>query len=172
MPISREEFEKEFISVYSRFINFTRGELKFRGLDQSAAVDIVHTAYVNAVEKCEQIRDDTKLRSWMWRICRNLIVDYLRKRKASISRDDDVQLEYVVSPEADESSMKEVAEEFAYCLGQLSRDERVVIQKSFLEEQEWNQDEIGELMTTKSSQSSVSRLKTKALERLKKFLSR
>jgi RNA polymerase sigma-70 factor (ECF subfamily) len=60
-----------------------RGLLRFLGRyvgDQEDARDLAQEAFVRALSGARRFRGDAQLRTWLFRIARNLAVDHLRKR--------------------------------------------------------------------------------------------
>jgi RNA polymerase sigma factor (sigma-70 family) len=48
------------------------------GLDHDTALDLVQEAFVKAHERRDQCRDPERVRSWLFRIFRNAVLDWLR----------------------------------------------------------------------------------------------
>ena len=72
--------ESQFVEVlaqnHQRFLNF----LESRMGDKSAAEDLLQTAYVKGIERGFQIRDQESVVAWFYRLLRNTVVDYYRRR--------------------------------------------------------------------------------------------
>lgn len=48
------------------------------GLDHDAALDLTQDAFVRAYERLDECRDTVNYRAWLFRIARNLCLDYLK----------------------------------------------------------------------------------------------
>jgi RNA polymerase sigma factor (sigma-70 family) len=61
------------------------------GLDHDTALDLVQEAFIKAHQRRQQCRDAAKVRSWLFRIFRNAMLDYARnvRRTEVPARDDD-----------------------------------------------------------------------------------
>lgn len=57
-------------------------------VDQPAdAEDILQTALLKAVQRADELRDDTKLTAWFYQILRHALIDYARSRHATTTRE-------------------------------------------------------------------------------------
>jgi RNA polymerase sigma factor (sigma-70 family) len=61
-----------------RFLGFIRSQLGSPEL----AEDVLHTAYMKALQKANTIRDDGSTVAWFWRVLRNVITDVYREHAA------------------------------------------------------------------------------------------
>jgi len=81
------------------------------------AEDILQETYLKIYKSIEQIEDETKLKSWIYKITRNTIIDYYRtRRESSIDID---QLMIAIPEDDSEINMND---EIASCLGQIMFD--------------------------------------------------
>jgi RNA polymerase sigma factor (sigma-70 family) len=64
------------LDLRRQFLRF----LKRRISDQGVAEDILQTAYVRALEAGGQLRDQESSVAWFYRILRNAVIDYYRRR--------------------------------------------------------------------------------------------
>jgi RNA polymerase sigma-70 factor, ECF subfamily len=58
------------------FLGFVRARVE----DEATAEDILQSSYVKAMERGEQLESDEKVAAWFYRILRNAVVDYYRRR--------------------------------------------------------------------------------------------
>ncbi|WP_167615463.1 RNA polymerase sigma factor SigZ [Maribellus sediminis] len=86
---------------HDQLLDFIRKRTK----DPVEAEDILQEVFLKILDKIDSLKDSEKLKSWMYQIARNTIIDHFRLQKK-----EDKQLHYVTSegdePE-DNSSMKE-----------------------------------------------------------------
>jgi RNA polymerase sigma factor (sigma-70 family) len=50
--------------------------------DHSAAQDVVQETFIRLLNSAGAVKDGTKLSSWLFRTCRNLAIDHIRKEKS------------------------------------------------------------------------------------------
>jgi RNA polymerase sigma-70 factor (ECF subfamily) len=62
-------------ALYDQLLTFVRSRVAC----PDAAADVLHAALQKAVERRDQLRDDTRLTSWLFQIVRSAITDYYRK---------------------------------------------------------------------------------------------
>jgi RNA polymerase sigma-70 factor (ECF subfamily) len=72
-----DEIWKDFHSELRHFI-------RKRVADPSAAEDILQDVFIKIHSRIETLQESTKLRSWVYRITRNTIIDHYRKGKKSV----------------------------------------------------------------------------------------
>lgn len=73
-----ESVADRLVQHHSRFFQF----LLPRVSDPAAAEDILQSAYMKALERGNQLRDDESSVAWFYRILRNSIVDHYRRNAA------------------------------------------------------------------------------------------
>ncbi len=73
-----ERIAEQLVQHHSRFLRF----LLPRVSDSAAAEDILQSAYIKALERGNQLRDDESSVAWFYRILRNSIVDHHRRSSA------------------------------------------------------------------------------------------
>lgn len=66
-----------------RLCNYSNAILR----DPAAAQDVVHDAFLIAVERVEQLRDPTRLRPWLYAIVRNESLRHLSRRARTVDLD-------------------------------------------------------------------------------------
>jgi RNA polymerase sigma-70 factor (ECF subfamily) len=110
---ARSSERVELIAAHqSKFLNF----LSARVEDRAAAEDILQAAYLKAVEHGSDIRNEESTVAWFYRILRNAITDYYR-RKATQSR---AHKSFVA--EAPVSYEMELAQTACACIADVIRD--------------------------------------------------
>lgn len=80
--------------LWLRFENKLRAFTMSKVNDVSVTDDILQELFIKIHENIDKVRDETKLQSWIYQICRNLITDYFRNRErlmkgAALSADDE-----------------------------------------------------------------------------------
>ncbi|HSN97835.1 MAG TPA: RNA polymerase sigma factor SigZ [Candidatus Nanopelagicales bacterium] len=104
-------------SLRKELVGFVRSRVG----DGAAADDIVHDVLLRALRELEGPEPPTHLRSWLYRVTRNAIVDHHRARRPS----EELPEEIGASPAEDEASAEEeLARCMAPLLGTLAPDYR------------------------------------------------
>ncbi|QTP54761.1 RNA polymerase sigma factor SigZ [Billgrantia sulfidoxydans] len=73
--------------------------------DESVAEDIVHDVLIKAFSRRDELRDDSRLRAWLYQITRNALVDHYRAHKPLAP----LPAELAEWPEADDRAEAELA---------------------------------------------------------------
>lgn len=94
---------------HARFLRF----LAVRVGDKAEAEDILHSAYVKALEREHQLRSDESIVAWFYRILRNSLIDHYRRSAAR----DHAHQRYAV--EAPNSYVPELQEQSCMCIADL-----------------------------------------------------
>src|SRR5258708_33324902 len=120
--MATDEVTTNTIRLCERVERITRHQAKFlsflssRVEGNAAAADILQSAYLKAVEHGSEIRDDESTVAWFYRILRNAITDYYRRKAARTSAHEAFAAKTPVSYEA------EVAQTVCACIGDVIRD--------------------------------------------------
>ena len=104
----RSEEMEDFNSELRRFIHK-------RIEDSSVAEDILQEVFIKIHSRIETLKEDTKLKSWIYQITRNTIIDHYRKRKEPSELPESLP-ELVSSPEGND-----VVEEITPCIHSLMK---------------------------------------------------
>ncbi len=72
---------KQIESVYKDELPQLQSYLYRLTCNQEAVEDIAHDTFVRALEKQEQFKGDSTLKTWIFSIATNIAMDYLRKKK-------------------------------------------------------------------------------------------
>ena len=96
-------------SVWQEYQARLRAFIKGRVADASAADDILQEVFLKMHAGLASLRDESKLRSWLYRIARNAIVDHYRARTPTVALP-----EWLTHPEADPGD--QVPQELSACL--------------------------------------------------------
>ena len=69
--------------IWEEFSDALKGFILGRVRDQDAAEDILQDAFLKIHQNIGKLKDDGKLRAWLYQITRNTIIDYYRKREVA-----------------------------------------------------------------------------------------
>lgn len=97
--------ERVWLEYHSRL----RAFIKSRISDSTATDDIIQNVFLKMHSGLASLRDETKLKSWLYQIARNAITDYFRSRKPTV----DVSA-WLSQPETD--SVEKVTKELSECM--------------------------------------------------------
>lgn len=75
--------DSEINTVWNKFRNELLNFIKAKVNDEYEAEDILQEVFIKIYRNIEQLDDQTKLKSWLYKITNNTIIDYYRKRKDS-----------------------------------------------------------------------------------------
>jgi RNA polymerase sigma-70 factor (ECF subfamily) len=105
--------EKEMATLLGaerdHFLRFLRNRLGTSDL----AEDVLHGAYIKALQSADGIREDENTVAWFWRVLRNSVIDTYRQRGAEVRALDQMQR----WGEADEPLEPELRDAVCRCLG-------------------------------------------------------
>jgi len=120
-----------FAAIYDRYADrlydFSVGMLR----DGDAAADCVQDVFVDAATQLGNLRDPSRLRSWLYAIARNHALARIRARRRELPSD---ELPEVVSPDPDMATVAargELADLIAEACGGLSERDRTVFELTY-----------------------------------------
>ena len=128
------------------------------GLDHDTSLDMVQDGFIKAYARLADCHDGAHVRAWLFKIVRNLCLDYLKNiRRANISLED---IGDVATSESDDLTLSNVLDKLP-----------VLLREAFLlkHDAEYTYEEIAEM--TKSSPSAVKMRVHRAREALRALLS-
>lgn len=136
------------------------------GLDHDNALDIVQDAFVRAYDRLADCRDRVHFRAWLFRIARNLCLDYLKNVRRST-----VPLSTVAGAEAVDSP-RTVASELDLTMRTALEALPAALREAFLLKHDagYTYDEVADM--TDASPSAVKMRVHRAREALREFLAR
>jgi RNA polymerase sigma-70 factor (ECF subfamily) len=134
------------------------------GLDHDTSLDLVQDTLVKAYARLPECRDPAHFRAWLFRIARNLCLDYLKNvRRASIPMSSLANADQIPAPLQSDAEMTGTLE---HALGSLP----VALREAFLlkHDAEYTYEEVAEL--TNASVSAVKMRVHRAREALRSYL--
>jgi RNA polymerase sigma-70 factor (ECF subfamily) len=150
-------YHKELIRFHYRFTN-----------NRYDAEDLAQETFVKAYFKFHTLEDQSKLKSWLYQIARNIVIDFFRKNK---KRREDVSLDSVILENMPEHVNyhyqqdildSELRKEMDRCLNKLSTEDQKIVKMLYYEG--FSYQEIGQLFNINQNT-----LKSR-LHRARKFL--
>ncbi len=64
--------------IWMKFENRLRAFILSKVHDKAAADDILQELFIKVHANIDKVRDETKIQSWIYQVCRNLVTDYHR----------------------------------------------------------------------------------------------
>ena len=86
IPTAFDELVREY---QGGLLRLSRSILK----DENMAQDAVQETFIRLLKQCDTIKDASKLSSWIFRTCRNISIDFIRKDQRNKALSEKVSLE-------------------------------------------------------------------------------
>ena len=96
----------EIKSIHSEFHKVLFSFISLRVKNRDDAADILQEVFIKIAEKLNTLSDSQKLKSWIFTITRNAIIDYYRKNSNSIRTDITDKIINEMKEETDEDATK------------------------------------------------------------------
>uniref|UniRef100_UPI0032172824 RNA polymerase sigma factor SigZ n=1 Tax=uncultured Draconibacterium sp. TaxID=1573823 RepID=UPI0032172824 len=100
------QIETIWNEYYDQLLLFIRKRVS----DKDEAEDILQNVFLKILTNINSLKDSTKMKSWLFQITRNVIVDYYRKTKKA----DNLMVSASGEKEENESDVMEVVESWIY----------------------------------------------------------
>ncbi|PKM58254.1 MAG: RNA polymerase sigma factor SigZ [Firmicutes bacterium HGW-Firmicutes-3] len=97
--------------IWNKFRYELLSFIKAKVNDQHEAEDILQEVFIRIYKNIEQLEDESKLKSWLYKITNNAIIDYYRKRKKT-----EVQIELLENVLRYEEEIVTMNDEISTCL--------------------------------------------------------
>ena len=132
-PQELRKFE-EIVNLYQRdLVNF---HYRFVG-NKPEAEDLAQDTFIKAYKKFDTLKEPDKLKSWLFQIARNTVIDFFRKNKNRPFALDSSILENIAGTTAadyqDHVANMEVSKELDRCIDQLVKEDRAIIKLLYYE---------------------------------------
>ncbi|MEX1063929.1 MAG: RNA polymerase sigma factor [Candidatus Paceibacterota bacterium] len=128
-----KQFEEIVNQYQADLINF---HYRFVG-NRFEAEDLAQETFIKAYRKMYTLKEQGKLKSWLYSIARNTVIDFFRKNKNRAIMLDSVVLENVAETTVfdfqDRIANAEVSRELERCIEQLVREDRAIIKLLYYE---------------------------------------
>jgi len=157
-----EETQKTQKMLFQSFREFVYRDIYFMLADHILTEDVIQEAFMKAIRKAPQIREEGKIKAWVKKVCRNTTYDVLRKNKKYRH---DLDLDHVTVYEWQNSELAAASESVADFIENCERNEllyeairelpinhRIVLLLYYFEDMSYEQI-AQELHTTKSAVS-------------------
>ena len=77
----------EFWNIYDQFYTKVRNFIFVLVKDEWVADDLIQETFIRVQQKLHQLREESKLSSWIFRIAYNLCQDHFRKSSRSLKKE-------------------------------------------------------------------------------------
>jgi len=109
---------KKTDEIWLQFGDKLKGFILSKVHDKTTADDILQEVFIKIHSKIDQLKDDTKIQSWIYQITRNLIVDYFRGVKKEYKK---TQYQFEnIDEETSENVMTEAIKDMVTMMEELS----------------------------------------------------
>lgn len=96
-------------SIWNNFRSELLYFIKAKVKDEYAAEDILQEVFIKVYKSIDQLVDQTKLKSWLYRTTNNAIIDFYRQKKQSTLELDEIEVEQEMEDDT-ENMNREAAE--------------------------------------------------------------
>ncbi len=97
--------------IWKEFANVLRGFILGQVRNETVADDILQEVFVKIIKNIDKLRDKIKLRSWLYQITRNAVIDHYRHHKTEVS------IPEILEDVADEPEVEaQFSEELSPCI--------------------------------------------------------
>ncbi len=128
-----KQFEEVVNQYQTDLINF---HYRFVG-NRFEAEDLAQETFIKAYRKMDTLKEQGKLKSWLFSIARNTVIDFFRKNKNRAILLDSAILENIAETTAvdfqDRIANAEMSRELELCIEQLVREDRAIIKLLYYE---------------------------------------
>mgnify|MGYP006283477353 CR=1 FL=1 len=121
--LKRNDYESQ-TEIYSKYKGCLIGYFVGRGVDQAIAEDLAHDAFIKVYEKASSISSSDYFDAWIWKIARNVLLDFYKKESRN-NEQDVTEFEYLF-PYSFESQFL-LEDEVSRMLSYLSESKQTVI---------------------------------------------
>ena len=101
------------------------------------AEDLAQETFLKAYNKLDSLKEQEKVKSWLYSIARNVTIDFFRRNKnRSIPLDSAIMENYARATAVDyrnDVMQSEVSQELQKCLATLSEDDRMIVKLLYYE---------------------------------------
>jgi RNA polymerase sigma-70 factor (ECF subfamily) len=87
----------EIHDIYQKYSSHLLAFIKQQIKDESTADDVLQEVFLKTMETCLRERDIKNLKSWLFQVTRNTIVDYYRKQNKVIQDEDYISINHINS---------------------------------------------------------------------------
>lgn len=158
--------EAAFGQIYDLYFEKVYRFIYYRVNHKEAAEDLVSETFIRAWDNLSEMHAPSSFTGWIYRIARNLVIDYYRSRKLTVDLND---LENILEYEdniLERTNFGFQQQSFLEALKKLSPDQQQVIKLKFLDE--LDNHEIAKILD--KSEGAIRVIQHRAIRELKKVI--
>ena len=158
--------EAAFAEIYNLFFKKIYRFIFFRVGHKEVAEDLAEEVFLKAFTKISSINESGAFEGWLYRIARNLVIDYYRQKKSTVALEEiENTLEYETNV-VDVVNLQNQQKVLLKLIKELSAEQQVVLKLKFFEDLENH--EIAELLN--KSEGSVRVIQHRAIIKLQELI--
>ncbi len=154
-------YEENYKMIFSIAYKYTN--------NKEDAEEILQETFVRAFKNIEKFtpENESSLKKWILKICTNISIDYLRKRKLMrIFGISEVQIKETQNIPSSEFEKNEIKDKMDYAISLLSPKQKIAFNLKYIED--FSLKEISEIM--ECSENTVKKHLQRSVEKVKKYL--
>lgn len=156
---------KDFVYIYDSYINKIYKFIYYKTNHTETAEDLTSKVFFKALKNISKFDPETNFNSWIYRIARNIVIDYYRLKKEESNIDDFYDLDDGEDIEIDFDNKRKIEEVKKY-LSNLKTEQREIIILRVWEGLSYK--EIAEI--TGKSEESLKMMFSRVIKKLRKEL--
>lgn len=162
---ARSGNSEAFAQLYDAYLERVYRFIYFRVSDDETAEDLTSQVFLKAWENLERYKvSSSPYIAWLYTIARNLVIDYYRTKKESLSLDDAVSVASEAQPPVEEVEVRLDLEAMRDALHSLTEDQQQVLILRFIDG--LPNENIAKMMNRK--EGAIRALQMRALQTLSK----
>ncbi|MEK7615607.1 MAG: RNA polymerase sigma factor [Patescibacteria group bacterium] len=121
-----EQYQRDIVNFHYRLVG-----------NRPDAEDLAQETFLKVYHKLDSLKDQEKVKSWMYSVARNVTIDFFRRNKNKSIPLDNLLLENYARATAvdyrDEISSKEISQELQKTVAQLSTEDQTIVKLLYYE---------------------------------------
>ena len=158
--------ESAFAEIYDLYFKKIYRFIFFRVSHKEVAEDLAEEVFLKAFSKINSINKNRSFEGWLYQIARNLVIDYYRQKKTTVSLE---EIENIVEYESnlvDTINLDQQQKTLLKLIKELTSEQQVIIKLKFFED--LDNEEIAEAL--QKSEGSIRVIQHRAITKLQELI--